>query len=128
MLGCIQPMSSPMMNMILGFWSCATALDAGSADAVARAATAVPVDKSVRDKLIGISCVWLALPAQEGFNSPTTHSLGPMVNRARGPLCASAFLSVGATLSQRDTSRVAPGTFGRPKNRGAIRGLPGALD
>ena len=74
------------------------------------------------------SPVWLALPAQEGFNSPTTHSLGPMVNRARGPLFASAFLSVGAALSQRDASRVAPGTFGRPKNRGAIRGLPRALE
>jgi hypothetical protein len=25
MLGCIQPMSSPMMNMMLGFYSCARA-------------------------------------------------------------------------------------------------------
>ena len=52
MLGCIKPMSSPMMNRMLGFWSCAIALDAGSADAVASAASAAPAEKIDRVKLI----------------------------------------------------------------------------
>ena len=56
MLGCIQPMSSPMMNMMLGFdVACAIALDAGSADAVASAASAAPSEKRDRVKLIASS-------------------------------------------------------------------------
>src|SRR5271166_555722 len=57
MLGCIQPMSSPMMNMMLGFdVACAIALDASRADAVASAAIAVPAAKQLRLKLISSSC------------------------------------------------------------------------
>src|SRR5271165_1911392 len=55
MLGCIQPMSSAMMNMMFGFDVCAIALDAGSADAVANAASAAPADMRLRVKLIAIS-------------------------------------------------------------------------
>ena len=47
-----QPTSSPMMTMMFGFVSCASALDAGSADAVASAASAVPVVRKVLHKLI----------------------------------------------------------------------------
>src|SRR5271165_3588029 len=54
MLGCIQPMSSPMMNMMLGFASCAIALELGSADAVANAASAAPAAKRLRLRLIFI--------------------------------------------------------------------------
>src|SRR5271165_2865057 len=56
MLGCIQPMSSPMTNTMLGFdVACAIALVAGSADAVASAASAAPAVRVVRHKLIAIS-------------------------------------------------------------------------
>src|SRR5271157_1737473 len=43
MLGCIQPMSSPMMNMMLGFFSCAWAVKGAARpkNAIAHAVTAV---------------------------------------------------------------------------------------
>src|SRR5208337_3093081 len=60
MLGCIQPMSSPMMNTMLGFdVVCAIALGDVSAVVEASAASAAPAVRVVRHKLIetsGIVC------------------------------------------------------------------------
>src|SRR5271166_2586714 len=57
MLGCIQPMSSPMMNMMLGFASCAIALGAVSAVVDASAASAAPAVRVVRQPLREVSSV-----------------------------------------------------------------------
>jgi hypothetical protein len=64
-------MSSAMMNMMLGFdVACAIALDAGSADAVASAASAAPAVRVVRHKLIAIS----SLVAAHAVGTPSTFS------------------------------------------------------
>src|SRR5271157_5008297 len=59
MLGCIQPMSSPMMNTMLGFvgCACAIALDGVKAVVDATAASAAPSEQRVRLQLIASSLV-----------------------------------------------------------------------
>src|SRR5271165_1129694 len=48
-------MSSPMMNMMLGFWSCAIALDGVRAVADARSVSAAPSENRVRLQLMDSS-------------------------------------------------------------------------
>src|SRR5271157_534063 len=102
MLGCIQPMSSPMMNMMFGFFSSAALAGPTNATTAVRARTAQtvlsPVVKGDTKNEVLSSCIFDFLIAVEKW--PRAFRSGLFLLGARSPICESLGELIGPRLER----------------------------